>query len=411
LRSLHPRSNRRVVDTIATNLGISLLTFATGVLLARFLGVEGRGRFAAHFAVLSVAFASGSLGLNYAAAYAAARSGGSAATATRILRLAPAALSLTVVLDLGAEHFLVRGGSALEAALAVAGAASTQGSSIFLGWIQGSRSLGLWNRLRFLQAATNLVVVLALGFGSTLSVATALAAYAGSQIVAAIAAGVLLRIRIDQESGETELSTKDIWRYAGAVAISSSLYQLNQRLDQIFLTLLRRTADLGLYASAVQLAAVAGPIVAGLAQATYGESLHLDHEKRVTLVRRRIRLALAGAGISAIILTTFSKKAMALLYGPAFAAGGTVLAVLSWAAFFLAGNYVAAESLRGGGNSRAPMRADLMTAVVTALLLPGAIWRFGIVGSACVVTVASAVTFGMNYSSAKRLEPNERHRS
>jgi O-antigen/teichoic acid export membrane protein len=56
------------------------------------------------------------------------------------------------------------------------------------------------------------------------------------------------------------------------------------------------------------------------------------------------------------------------------------------------------------------MRADIAAAVVTVLLLPVAIWRFGMVGAACVVALASAVTFGMNFARARRLGRDEASR-
>jgi O-antigen/teichoic acid export membrane protein len=405
------RTDRQAVGTIASNLAIALFLFLVGVLLARFLGVEGRGRFAAHYAVLGIAFNFGGLGLNYAAAFVGARSGGSSVVWLRILRLTLLAVVLTGLLDVAAEGAVVRSGSVIEVVWAMTGAVLTQIASIILGWIQGSRSLALWNRLRLLQAVSYFTFVLLTGLYGLLTVAAALAAYAASNFVTSLAAFLLAGCRGAASPSDAEVPTvRAIWHYAGAVAVSSSLYQLNQRLDQIFLTLFRRTADLGVYASAVQLAGVASPLVAGMAQATYGESLHLGAVQRTELMRRRVRIALAGAALGAVVLTLFSGRFMTAVYGRDFASGAAPLAILSWGAVLLGGNYVAADSLRGGGNSRAPMRAAIAAAVVTVLLLPVAIWRFGIVGAACAVALASAVTFGMNYASARRLGRHDGNR-
>ena len=65
-----------------------------------------------------------------------------------------------------------------------------------------------------------------------------------------------------------------------------------------------------------------------------------------------------------------------LVFGANKTVRGFVVMPLACGAVFLAGNFVAAESLRSAGNSRRPMWAEALGAAVTVTLLPLAVSRF-----------------------------------
>jgi O-antigen/teichoic acid export membrane protein len=377
--------------------------FLTGVLLSRFLGVEGRGRFAGHFAAIGISFTSGGLGLGYGAAFVAARSGGAAAAGRRLQGPAAASLLLTAFLLLALELFVVRAGSIGETVWALAGALLTQGASIVLGWIQGARGLRRWNTWRLLQNGGYFLGVLTLASLGGLTVTTALACYAATQgLGVAALLGPPARSPAAPDGDPAGASPSEIWRFSRGVAVSSALYQLSQRLDQLLLAMFGRAADLGIYASAVTLAGISSPLAAGLAQATYGEGLHMDPAQRVRVARKRIALALGGAGACAVVLSSIPGTLMGVAYGPEFVRGAGPLVLLAWGAVFLAGNHVAADALRASGDSGGPMRADITAAVLTIVALPVAIPRFGILGAAAVSAFAYLVTFLLNVLRATR---------
>jgi O-antigen/teichoic acid export membrane protein len=375
--------------------------FITGVLLSRFLGALGRGRFAAHFAAIGISVTSGGLGLGYGAAFVAARSGGDLAAWRRLRGPAAASLLLTALLQLTLELFVVRSDTFTETVWSLAGALLTQGAGIVLGWIQGARGLRRWNAWRLLQAGGYLVGVFTLASLGRLTVPTALACYSAAQALGL--AAILGPLAPAPGGDHPGASPSEIWRFSRGVAVSGSLYQLNQRLDQLLLAMFGRTLDLGIYASAVTLAGIASPLVSGLAQATYGEGLHLDSAERVRLARKRIAMALGGAGACAVVLSSIPGTLMGVAYGPEFVSGAGPLVLLAWGAVFLAGNHVAADALRASGDSGGPMRADITAAVLTIVALPVAISRFGILGAAAVSALAYLVTFLLNVLRATRL--------
>jgi O-antigen/teichoic acid export membrane protein len=395
------RRDRGAVETAVSNMIVALLVFLGGVVLARALGPEGRGRVAAHLVGVAASFALGSLGVNYGAALAAARSGGSSPVFARIRTFGLLSLFATLVLEFAIEKLVVRVSDPRELAWALAGAASTQATSILLGWIQGCGSLRLWNGLRLVQLGLYCPLLAALWAAGRLSVWTAVAAYTLPQIGTFLVslAWILPALR---ETGRADVSGREIWSFSSRVALSAGLYQVNQRWDQLFLSLLHRNAGLGIYASAVTLAGIAVPLATGAAQATYAEGLRMGAAERRALTGRRIGVVVGGAAVCAAFLLAFGGWLMKLIYGPAFAAGALPLAILACGTVFLAGNFVAAESLRSAGDARRPMWAEAIGAVVTLSLLPAAVARFGIEGAAAVSSLSYLVSFAWNLRSLMR---------
>jgi len=406
LRSLLKR-DRAAAETAVSNLLVALLVFLGGVVLARALGPSGRGRVAAHLVGIAASFALGSLGVNYGAALAAARSAGSGRTFARIRGLGLASVLLTLGLELAIEKLVVRGSDSRELAWSLAGAAATQAVSILLGWIQGCGPLRLWNALRLAQLGLYCPLLALLWVSGRLEVWTAVAAYTVPQAAVCFASLFWILPALRRNEKGADLSTKEIWSFSSRGALSAGLYQVNQRWDQLYLSFLHRDASLGIYASAVTLAGIGVPVAAGIAQATYAEGLRADAAERRGLTARRIAIAIASAGASAVFLLAFGAKLMRLLYGPPFAAGALSLAILACGTLFLAGNFVAAESLRSAGDARRPMWAEAVGAAITLSLLAPAVSRFGIEGAAAVSSLSYLVSFAWNFrASIMRSAPN-----
>jgi O-antigen/teichoic acid export membrane protein len=382
--------------------GISALAiFAAAVFLARVLGPEGRGRVAAHLAGIATSAAIGSLGVNYAAGFAAARTGRSRAALFSVLRLAAASLAATVAVDLAIELLVVRAAAPAELLWSLGGAFAAQLASVVLGWVQGSSAIRVWNVLRVAPYVLQAAVLLALAAVGTLDVVSAVAAFTVSQAAVTLYFFATFSRRAERGAAAA-LSTAEIWRFSRGIALSAVLYQINQRLDQLWLAALALDADLGVYASAVTLAGLGLPFAAGLAQATYAQGLHADAEGRRALTRRRLAFAVLATAACAVALSLAAPWLMAAVYGAAFARGGVSLAILSWGTVCLAGNYVAAESLRSSGRSAATLPADGVAVLVSLVGLPLAIPRFGIAGAAAVSLLAYAVGFGINWNATRR---------
>lgn len=386
----------------------ALSVFAAGVVMARALGPEGRGQAAAHLVGIGMSVALGSLGISYAAAFAAARSGRARSAFRAVWTLGLGSLAVTALLDLAVELFVVRNASPNETTWAVLGAVLGQAAGITMGWIQGSRAMRAWNALRVSPYALHLCFLLALARAHGLTVGRCIAAYAIAHAVT-LTAGVFLARTAKAADGRAVpgFGVKETWRFARGIAVSAVLYQINQRLDQLYLAFLGRADDLGIYASAVTLAGLGLPLGAGLAQATYAEGLHASGVERQRLARRRHGAALVATAACALGLTMLARPLMVLLYGAPFAGGASAVAILSWATVFLAGNYVATESLRSAGKSAATLRADSIAVGVSLVLLPIGIAWLGILGAALVSLLSYALGYTLNLRASMRLHAQE----
>ena len=395
---------RQAIETVLANGLTALSVFAAGVVMARALGPEGRGQAAAHLVGIVMSVALGSLGVSYAAAYAAARSGRAKSAFRAVWQLGAASLAATALLDLVVETFIVKDATLPERAWAVGGAVVGQAAGIAMGWIQGSQAMRAWNVLRVSPYALHLVFLLALVRAGGLTVERCIGAYAVAHGVTLL--GSFLSTRVDGSS-TTSFTAGDTWQFARGIAVSAVLYQINQRIDQLYLAFLGRAADLGVYASAVTLAGIGLPLGSGLAQATYAEGLHASPVERGRLARRRNLAAVGATAACALVLTLFARPLMVLFYGEAFGRGASALAVLAWSTVFLAGNYVAAESLRSAGKSSATIRADSIAVVLSLVLLPVGIAWLGILGAALVSLLSYAVGYTLNLRARMRLDAPE----
>jgi O-antigen/teichoic acid export membrane protein len=401
---------RQAIETVLANGLTALSVFAAGVVMARALGPEGRGQAAAHLVGVVMSVALGSLGISYAAAYAAARSGRARSAFRAVWTLGLASLAITALLDLAVELFVVRNASLSEKAWAVAGAVLGQAAGITMGWIQGSRAMRAWNALRVSPYALHLFLLLALARYGGLTVERCIAAYAVAH-GATLIAGLFVARTAKPTDGDASaaFSTRETWQFARGIAVSAVLYQLNQRLDQLYLAFLGRVGDLGIYASAVTLAGLGLPLGAGLAQATYAEGLHATGLGRRRLARRRHWAALVATSACALGLTVLARPLMVLLYGAPFAGGASAVAILSWATVFLAGNYVVTESLRSAGKSTATLRADSIAVGVSLVLLPFGIAWLGILGAAVVSLLSYLLGYTLNLRASMRSHAQETH--
>jgi O-antigen/teichoic acid export membrane protein len=294
--------------------GVSAVAaFAAAIFLARVLGPEGRGRVAAHVAGIASSAALGSLGVNYAAAFAAARSSRSARALGSVLRLALASIAATLAIDLAIELAVVHTRAGAELSWSLGGAAAAQLASVVLGWMQGSAATRAWNALRAMPYVLQVVGLVALAAAGALTPTAAVAAFGLAHAAIVLYFFATLSRRVDR-SGDlgdkpapgASLTTGEIWRFSRGIAVSAVLYQIYQRMGQLWLAALALDADLGVYASSVTLAGLGLPFAAGLAQATYAEGLHATPADRRALTRRRLAIAIAVTAACAVVLSIAS---------------------------------------------------------------------------------------------------------
>src|SRR4051795_3660590 len=319
----------QVVSLVGANMFIPATALITGPILARALGPEGRGIFAAVTTPLLLASLLGTLGLQDALTQFLARRGLTPVSGLR--HAAAALLPCTLVSTAGlvglafwlfdapsTRHLFLILVSSLPINLAV---------SLLFGWATGIRAYRIVNRVKVVMATTRLLLVVGLALGDHLTVplACAVQLFGGAVGLLAVAPSVRRHLRENHVVADrTEAGVPraaEIWALAAALLPGVLASLATARLDQVIALPIMGARELGLYAAAVSLAEL--PLVF----ATAGRSLLLGglrtgdgHLEQDLLIAQGILLMTV---LSAVVLAAISPVLVPFLFGQDFA--GAVL--------------------------------------------------------------------------------------
>jgi O-antigen/teichoic acid export membrane protein len=182
----------------------------------------------------------------------------------------------------------------------------------------------------------------------------------------------------------------------------SVAYFVNQRIDQLVLSLLVTPKELGLYAVAVSLSTSIAflPQAAGIVAFSRGSGQHVEEAMQTAGVA--FRTSLIWLLIVCVLLFAIAPQLIRIVFGPTFE--GSILAcrILLPGALVTGLNFVlysAASALgRPGLASYAEGASVLVTTVGLYLLVP----RYGYVGAAIVSSAAYTVSFVIMLTLAHR---------
>jgi O-antigen/teichoic acid export membrane protein len=382
--------------SLGTSVAIQALNVVTGILLARALGPEGRGELAVIVLWPAVLSAVGSLGISEAATYHAARG------ASAIGRL----IGSSIVVAAAQSGVLVAVGILLFPAVlsnqddfvrhvAVVYLAYIPLSLLTLhlmGVLNGLHRFRAYNGLRltyFVAVAGGLVAVSLL---DQLTAVTAVAVYLSANAVTAVATIALVlkgsrgRIAFSRSVAST------LVRYGLKSHTSGLSSMLNERLDQLLISVFLAPAKLGLYVVAVTLTslthligtsagAVGLPIIARLR----------SQEERLNAASRLIRLTLLGSIAVTVPLLLLTPTLIEMVFGPAFVGAAGAARILLVATVLLSLTRVLEATLKAVNRPLDAGAAHLAALVVTAVGLAALLPAFGIVGAAIASLLAYAV--------------------
>jgi O-antigen/teichoic acid export membrane protein len=258
--------------------------------------------------------------------------------------------------------------------------------SLILPIYQGSGDFKTFNISRLLRVIAWTLWVVVLTIWARLTVFNLLVA----QLVNLVILAAFLTSRRGhlkrQTTGEGTTKTASILKYGFGIYLSAIAYTVNQSLDQLFLSLWVKSADLGQYATAVSLSGLVLIMPSAVGPIVFSKLAREDGQK--SQQRRHMRLALLFA-IALMIplafgLALLGPRLTQLLYGVEFVKAGQLLRVLAPAAIFLGIAISVSEILRGVGKPMYATYAALIGGVVTIAGLAWALPRYGIWGAAWV---------------------------
>jgi O-antigen/teichoic acid export membrane protein len=409
LTRIGPGRTRPFTLSLTTSVAIQGLNAVTGVLLARLLGPAGRGELAAVLLWPSVLAAVGSLGVSEAVVYETARgatparavAGSSLAVAVvQSLALVVAGMALVALVHRGDDPQLVRS-SYLFLAFIPLNLLTLYATGI----VNGLRRFAAYNGLRLMVIVATTGGIILVATADTLTVRTAIVVYLLANLLTAVAALVVLA-RLGTLSLACDRGT--VWRllsFGIRTHTTNIAAQLNERLDQLVISVILTPAKLGLYVIAVTL--TSATTIIGQAAANVVLPLVAsadDDEARTAAARRYVRRVLLGAAAIAVPMIVATPWLIRLLFGADFLGAATVTRVLLVATVFFSTNRVIAALLNAVGRPLDAAVAESLSLGITVVGLAVLLPQLDLAGAGLTSLLAySATTVWMTVKAARAL--------
>lgn len=374
-----------VLATAGTNAVLAVIALATGVLAARLLGPGGRGHLAAAQAIGTLVGAIGALALGESLVFFVGRR-------TRpplvVLRTATLVATGSTVALIGVAWVMMptllagqpKAVSAARAFAFIGLPFVLVGFPITL--IRALQRYWLWNGLRLLAPLSWLAALVFFTLTRNRAVTPLVIAFVGLQLLFIPLVWWLVQRKDKRRDGIDFKLVKPMLRYGAPLFLATLPQALNLRFDQLLIANVESARQLGLYAVSVSWAGLGLPLMAAIGSVLFPKLAGMDPgDARDTLARS----ARAGAiiAIAIGIASAFSAPLLVpLLFGKSFAVPLLLPIVLAAATSLLGLNGIIEEGLRGLGEPRSVLIAELAGLAVTAGMLFTLVPTVGISGAA-----------------------------
>ena len=370
---------------------LGLGTF-TGVASARLLGPEGRGELAALILWPSVLVMLFSLGINQAIVFHTGQKRDGVSQVTTAAALIGLAQSLGVVLaGLAVIPLALHRYPPEVRHLAVLFLFSTPFlmlSGYPANLLQGRLDFSSFNLIRTIAPA-----LYALGLAALVLLRKAdLRAVVGFQILgyvaAAVAGGWLLWRKEKVRFFLSRRVTNSLLRFGWKTQVGSVTYYINQRLDQLLLSLFVSPPQLGLYVVAVTVSTALSFLPQASAIVTLANGSNLARERAKQFIGHSFRTSLLWLAAGCAALFAVAPWLITLVFGSAFAASGLACRILLPGSIAVGLNQVLYEGARALDDPALPSYSEGLAAVLTCVGLFFLLPRFGFLGAAVTSTAA-----------------------
>jgi O-antigen/teichoic acid export membrane protein len=369
---------------------------AAGVVLARSLGVEARGALAAIVLWPMVLVVLGSLGIGEAITYHAARRtrpvGRLAGTGLAIALTEAAVLGVLAAMILPFALHRFDGDARRIAYVYAASIPFALVGAYLTNVLQGLNRFTSFQALRVLPLALSALAFIVLASTRHLSLTTAVAVYLAAQGATVIAATMMLWRDFVRGFGVEWALARQLLSYGIRSHASTVASLLNERLDQVLISLVFAPAQLGLYVVAVTTTAATGLV--GVSAAMIATPVIARSERgaeRAETAARYTKLTLLVSAATAVPMLVFVPRVIRVCFGADFAGAAPVARVLLLASIVYGASRVLGGILRALGRPLDAAAADSAALVITVIGLAALLPTLGILGAG----VASLVAYGM----------------
>lgn len=357
--------------SFATTIAIQGVNVITGIILARNLGPSGRGELTAVLLWPTILGALGTLGVPDAATYYSARrvALGKLVVSVAILGVAQS----TVICLLG---LLV-----IPRILAHYGLAAVHSGELFLVYVPLwytaiylqtiFNGLGRWRwfqGLRLLPLAVSGLGLVILVIADDLNTRNAVAVYLAGYATTALVAIGLLHTAKPVDMKPQWAPTKNLVKFGLKSYLSSASRLLNERLDQLILSIVLPSVTLGLYAVAFTVTSLTGMIGLSVAFVALPAVTKAEGPAKLETGKRYISLTFLSATLLTAPILLLAPGIIRLVFGGAFEnAAGPARILLVATVVYSVGRVV--DSVLKGANR--PLDAGIAEVVALAVMAAG----------------------------------------
>jgi len=396
-----------MVGSFVTTGAIQLIQAVIGVMLARILGPSDRGELAAVILWPTLLTTIGSLGLAQAATYHAAR-------ASRFATLVGSTLAVVVVDSLvlvaigwvilplvlgGHDSAVVHDGQLFLTAFVPLNLLTVSMMSI----LNGSHRFAWFQGLRLVLIGTTVVGIALLAATGEMTVASASGAYIAAYVVTAALALTAVARSVSGSIGVSRGTVRQLLGFGLKSQLSTSMWSLNERADQLVISAFFNPASLGLYVVAVTLTSLTTLVGFSFALVALPMIARIDAlVERQRIARLMVSTTLVCALAVSVPIFVVEPTLIRLLFGDAFVGAADVGRVLLVAGVVFALNRVLEALLQAVGRPLESSIGEGLALAITAGGLAALLPTLGIMGAGVTSLLAYSASSAFMVRRAAR---------
>lgn len=392
----------RLLYAFGATFLIQLSGMFTGIVAARLLGAAGRGSLAELTSWAIGLAALGSLSVNEAVVYLAAKSP-DRADQGKVLSTALFVAAVTSILTLLLAAYSIpwlsihgQSGAGTAILLGLALIPVTQFSFILAAFFQSLGSTRLWTLIRLCPAvigASFAALFLATSLGRSVEYFL-LAALTGSLITLLLCGAFVWRHGATLSRPDAA-NAKKLLSFA-VRSHPASIGGQRENLDRLLVSMFVPVASLGHYAVAATLPAMLMAVASTSDMVLFPSlALESDPKRSRLLFMRATRLAICLLALAAITIALASIVLIPVLFGEEYRPAVALAPVMSATYFLVAARFVIGSGYKAFGQPFRHSRGDLLAFGVSAVAIPLGAMTWGILGAAVAALLAQAAAFAL----------------
>lgn len=407
-------SARRDIARTTLVIGASLLFNAmAGVIVARQLGAEGRGHFAAIIAWYSVALVLADVGQSASITFYVAKSPRSAARSLASARLVMAVGGLIVGTVGIAFSGILAGGDpqiALAYRIAFAICFSQALSAPFVFALQAA-ALEKWNQARLIQPASYLAIIVGFAVIGKLDLVTVSLALIISVGIQGLLAWAHCK-RLGISGGRPERAASRALLAFGLPHLAAAIpWTLSSNIDKIALSRFVHPSELGQYAVASTVVSLGAVMVAAVGHVMFPllSRTGVRPEDRVAAEKRSLRVTVVGSTVACLLLAVSGSWLIPLVFGPGFEDATRLVFWLIPALVASTAAYLVGDLLRARRMPAAVALAQWLGVAATAVGIVLITPEYGLEGTAVATALGQSVCLLASLMTLRRARVSAAH--